>query len=1297
MSPWRRRILRSISFLVLLATGLFAIGFLVFQSDWLREQIRRRALTEIAKATGGRPEMGRFDFDPASWRITIDDFVLHGTEPPSAPPLLRAPRIVIGLKILSFLNRKADLRSIEVRNPEFHLLRNADGSTNLPSPAGAQPSTRPPLAFFIGLAIDEFAVHNGVFTYNQKQAPFAFAGRDLELGFTYHPDPARYDGAVRSTNFTADIPDFPLPRFAGDFATELTVYEDSITFHKLRADAGRHSVEGLGAIRDLRHPKITLKLSARSDLEETKLGRGPVATAGVLTYSAEENYHYEGEVSGRGLSTAYLEGINVRSRVLVTPDGARLSNVSADSPEGNFAGAVNLPAFRRLEVKGEVSGLSLAALTRRLDLSGLPYSGAISGPVTVSGPMAGPYDATADVAITPGTGGVPVEGAVRVNYSQGQNILSFTDSYVATPSSRVTASGTLNQTIRLRATTTRLADLPVKDLPFALEQGEIRFEGTVAGQARSPQIAGRVSARNVRYDKYLAANAAATIVLSPTRLDVSGLTAEVERAIVEGSGSLLLADWKPVETAPLTARLNARNVNFKLIPGDWPAIGFLNGTATIAGTLQAPEISATVDAPKPIVRGEVFDYVRATARLRGKELTVSALEVARGSARLTGKGSAVEDGPFSAELALAGISLAEWKDVRELAPGMTGQFRGTAKLSGVLRNREPQLSSLTVDAALAALALNKNPIGEIALKGQTQSGNFAVNATGKLRATEVRAEGNYRLTEGFPGSGSFSFAGLPISTWNDFQPEPLPFAGTLSAQGRFSGPALEPEKWQAELIVPELAVHPARPQRLASRATPQDFELRNDGPLNFSADRGVITIKRARFVAKDTNLSATGTFSLAQSRPWDLRINGSLNLAGLKTFSPEILAGGVATLEANVRGALDDPQVFGRLDLRDASLSVEDIPSGLDKVTGRVLFDRRRATIENRLTAQSGGGELSLAGFVEFGEAETFYRLQAAANGVRVRYPEGLSTVADGTISLTGSPTQSLLAGNITIQRSGFQPRTDLGSLLSDATSSRASTVSTNEFLSNMQLDIRVRTAPNTQFTTSLTSDLQADANLNVRGSAVRPVVQGRIAVNQGEVNFFGSKYTIKRGEISFYNTSKIEPVLDMDVETRIRAVTVGINFSGPVNKLNVSYRSDPPLAPSEIIALLTVGRSPDSISYVSQGNQQSGSFLQTGANTLLGNAISAPISNQLQRFFGVSRIKIDPLISGLEGTPQARLTVEQQVSKDVTVTFVTTLNRSQQQVVRLEWNLSKEWSVIALRDENGSFGLDFQIRKQIK
>jgi len=1292
MSPWRRRLLRSAAVVVLLLTGLFAVGFLVFQSDWLREQIRRRTLMEIARATGGRPEMSRFDFDPATWQVTMEGFVLHGTEPPAAAPLFRAPRIQLGLKLLSFLNRKVDLQALDIQSPEFHLLRRDDGSTNIPSPAQARPRSGAPLAPVVALAIDTFTVHNGLFTYNQTQAPFAFAGRDLELGFTYSPGDNRYDGALRSTAFTADLPSFFLPHFAGDLSTELSVFADSITLHKFRADAGRHTVEGLGAIRDLLHPKITLKLSARSDLAETRLGAGPIATAGVFSYSAEESYRYEGEASGRDLSTEYADGVSARCRVLLTPDGGRLTNVAATSPEGRFTGEVDLSGYRSLAVKGKVEALSLAAVARRFRLTEMPYSGAMTGAIAVAGPLKGPWDASGDMTIAPGPGGIPVEGVVRARYEQAQNLLSFADSYLATPSSRIAVSGTLNQTVRVRATTTRLEDLPVKSLPFRLEQGSLQFDGTVTGDIRTPQIAGRVEARNLRYDKYLAARASATVVLSPTRLDVSGLTAEVERAIVEGSGTLLLAGWKPVDTAPLTARLTARNVNFKLLSADLPAIGFVNGSAVIAGTLQAPDIAATLEAPKPILRGEVFDALRATARLRGKELTVSSFEAARGAARLSGSGRAVDEGPFSANVTLAGFSLLDWKDLREQAPGFAGLLRGTAQLAGVLRNRQPQLSALRLDAGLSRLSFNQKPLGELSLQGRTEGGNFSFDAAGRIRNSEIRGAGNYRLTDGYPGSGSLSFAELPLDVWNDLRAEPLPFTGSVSAQGRFSGPAFEPEKWQAEMSISGLALRSARGAPGAA-----EFELRNDGPLHFSADRGVISIKRARFVAKDTNLAATGTFSLAQRRPWDLRINGSLNLAGLKTFSPEILASGIATVEANVRGEFDNPQLFGRLDLRDAALSIDDIPTGLDKVSGRVLFDRRRATIENKLTAQAGGGELALSGFVDFGEAETFYRLQASVAGVRIRYPEGLSTVADGALSLTGTPTQSLLGGNITIQRSGFQPRTDLGSLLSDATASRASSVSTNPFLSNMQLDVRVRTGPNTRFTTSLTSDLQADANLNVRGSAARPVVQGRITVNQGEVNFFGSKYTIKRGEVSFYNTSKIEPVLDMDVETRIRAVTVGINFSGPINKLNVSYRSDPPLAPTEIIALLTVGRSPDSISYTSQGNQQSGSFLQTGANTLLGNAISAPISSQLQRFFGVSRLKIDPLISGLEGTPQARLTVEQQVSKDVTVTFVTTLNRSQQQVVRLEWNLSKEWSVIALRDENGSFGLDFQIRKQLR
>ena len=54
-----------------------------------------------------------------------------------------------------------------------------------------------------------------------------------------------------------------------------------------------------------------------------------------------------------------------------------------------------------------------------------------------------------------------------------------------------------------------------------------------------------------------------------------------------------------------------------------------------------------------------------------------------------------------------------------------------------------------------------------------------------------------------------------------------------------------------------------------------------------------------------------------------------------------------------------------------------------------------------------------------------------------------------------------------------------------------------------------------------------------------RPVVLGNLSVSEGEIEFFGNKYTINRGEVNFYNPSKIEPIIDMDLETQVRAITV--------------------------------------------------------------------------------------------------------------------------------------------------------------
>jgi translocation and assembly module TamB len=172
-----------------------------------------------------------------------------------------------------------------------------------------------------------------------------------------------------------------------------------------------------------------------------------------------------------------------------------------------------------------------------------------------------------------------------------------------------------------------------------------------------------------------------------------------------------------------------------------------------------------------------------------------------------------------------------------------------------------------------------------------------------------------------------------------------------------------------------------------------------------------------------------------------------------------------------------------------------------------------------------------------------------------------------------------------------------------------------------------------------------------------------------------------------------------MDLETKSRGVTVNISLSGSPQKLNVNYSSDPPLQSREIIALLAVGRDPSAATTAvadSQISSGSAGLTQAGGG-LLGQAVSQQLSSRLQRFFGATRVKIDPTLNSVGNLPEARLTFEQQVSRDVTLTYITNLNRTQEQIVQVEWDLNRRWSAVAVRDANGLFGIDLQYKKRFK
>jgi len=109
MSRRARRIWIAAGIVAGLAAVLAVSAILVLRSDWLRGKVRDRIVAEVEKATGGRAEIGAFRFDWKQLRAEVDGFVLHGSEPAGGPPLLRADAIVVGIKVISVVERSVDL------------------------------------------------------------------------------------------------------------------------------------------------------------------------------------------------------------------------------------------------------------------------------------------------------------------------------------------------------------------------------------------------------------------------------------------------------------------------------------------------------------------------------------------------------------------------------------------------------------------------------------------------------------------------------------------------------------------------------------------------------------------------------------------------------------------------------------------------------------------------------------------------------------------------------------------------------------------------------------------------------------------------------------------------------------------------------------------------------------------------------------------------------------------------------------------------------------------------------------
>ena len=946
------------------------------------------------------------------------------------------------------------------------------------------------------------------------------------------------------------------------------------------------------------------------------------------------------------------------------------------------------------------------------------YSGALAASAHVQGTVGNPQG-TIDVQSTGGT----LDG---VAFDRAQARVLLTEQLATIPAAFLQAgSGRADLTAEFRhpadsfttgqlhahlqTNPVDLAQLRMKDLAAG---GTVRINADITGNLTAPtpktseflltNVNADVAARGVTYQGQNYGNLTAAAQTSGQAVSFHADSDFAGSAIRLTGTTQLTADY------PTTASANIANLALERVlvvakQTDIPARGTISGTAQFNGTIANPQGSADVSLTRAVVYDEPLDQVHARVTYAARAIDVPQLEVIAGPSRIDATAhfdhpqGNLSQGDARFTVKSNRLDLARFRTVRNLRPGLGGILQLDASGAASVSEKEPYVEFSRLDANVEATGISaqgKN-FGDARLTAKTTQGDrVSIVLDSNLASSTIHGQGSAQLRGDFPFHARLNFRNVTYSHLRDLLGPPTGqlagFEGVVDGDIELQGPARKTDQLNGGFNISRLALNaPARPG-----APP--IVITNQGAISAAVERGVIRIRSAHLAGAKTDLQISGSASLP-AQTLSLTANASVDLDILPSFDRDIYSSGRIAASTTIGGTMSQPLVNGQLTLQNATFNYTGLPNGISNANGVIAFNGNNATINN-LTAESGGGKLSATGFVGYSDVIRF-GLAAKATRVRIRVQPGVSLVAGAELRLDGTSQNSILSGTVNIQQLNYAPQSDIGSILSTASTPVQAPSAPSPITDNMRLNIRVRTTAGLAVQAALAENLQANADLTVRGTASHPGILGRVTVSEGQLVFFGSSYSISAGSIAFYNPNRIEPVLDISLETQARGVNVVLRVTGPIDNMNLSYTSDPPLQFQEIVGLLAAGSTPTSDPTVlaNQPLVPEQSFQQRGESALLSKALVDPVSGRLQRVFGVTQLKIDPSFTTGSQVPTARLTFQQRITSNLTFTYTSALDDPNGQIIKIEWALNPQWAAVATRDQNGIFSVNFFYKRQFR
>ena len=599
-----------------------------------------------------------------------------------------------------------------------------------------------------------------------------------------------------------------------------------------------------------------------------------------------------------------------------------------------------------------------------------------------------------------------------------------------------------------------------------------------------------------------------------------------------------------------------------------PFTGALSGQIATRGPIHALDGSGWLQLDRGTIYGESVDRVRAQGKIAGSEVQISSLNIHDEGGTVTATGTFdLQSNQFQLSAQSGQLDLSKVARLKTAGLATTGELAFTVTGSGTLD--DPHLQG---QGKISQLAIRGEPFGDLEISVRTANHALLYDLSTRFQSASLTAHGETRFdadrtTQAKLDFSQFNIEGL-LST---AQVPGLTGQSALAGTVTVGGPLTHPDEMRGDARLQTLAV------------TVAGVHLASQGPVHAALANSRVTLDPVHITGEDTDLRAQGSLDFRDNRRLDFAASGSINLKLAETLDPDLTASGVTTFQVEAHGPLTNPGLRGRVDFQNASLALEDLPNSLSQLHGTLEFNQNRLEVRS-LTAMTGGGLLSVSGYLAY-QHGIFADLSVSGKGVRIRYPQGVSSLADANLQLQGPQNNLLLSGNVTFTRFSVSPDLDIAAMAAQAGKIQP-VAAPNAPSNHVRLDVRIQSSPQLNFQNAY-AKLAGDVDLRLRGTLATPSLLGRVSITEGNATIAGTRYELQRGDITFTNPVRIEPAIDLNATARVEDYDITLGLHGSLSKMSVTYRSDPPLPEADVVALLALGRTENAQQIYGQQQQQ--------------------------------------------------------------------------------------------------------------